>query len=216
MIIDCISDLHGYTPKLQGGDLLLVAGDVTNGDRAEDFKAFIKWLEVQPYAKKVFIAGNHDNFLYEDFLKDENTLQYASNISYLCDSGTEFDGLKIWGSPWTKNFVGQNPLCKAFGLGLEIQLEEKFDFVPSDIDILITHSPPNGIFDAIRTDNVGSTSLRTKVQKLPKLQLHVFGHIHEGYGHQETNGIQFVNASFVNEYYDPIHQPIQIVIKDNG
>ncbi len=29
MIIDCISDLHGYYPKLEGGDLLIVAGDLT-------------------------------------------------------------------------------------------------------------------------------------------------------------------------------------------
>lgn len=32
MIIDCISDLHGEYPILEGGDLLIVAGDlVVNG-----------------------------------------------------------------------------------------------------------------------------------------------------------------------------------------
>jgi len=28
MIIDCISDLHGYYPELEGGDLLIIAGDL--------------------------------------------------------------------------------------------------------------------------------------------------------------------------------------------
>jgi Icc-related predicted phosphoesterase len=32
MIIDCISDLHGAQPKLEGGDLLIVAGDLTARD----------------------------------------------------------------------------------------------------------------------------------------------------------------------------------------
>lgn len=77
--------------------------------------------------------------------------------------------------------------------------------------ISITHSPPNGILDDTGTQKVGSRSLLAKVQKLPKLKLHVFGHIHEGYGQQETHGVKFVNASFVNEYYDPIHQSIRII-----
>lgn len=36
MIIDCISDLHGYYPELGGGDLLIVAGDLTARDTPEE------------------------------------------------------------------------------------------------------------------------------------------------------------------------------------
>jgi len=35
MIIDCISDLHGYTPSLSGGDVIIVAGDLTAKDTFE-------------------------------------------------------------------------------------------------------------------------------------------------------------------------------------
>lgn len=36
MIIDCISDLHGQYPQLEGGDLLIVAGDLTARDKPKD------------------------------------------------------------------------------------------------------------------------------------------------------------------------------------
>jgi len=64
MIIDCISDIHGFFPKLDGGDLLLIAGDLTARDEPQQFKEFKQWLKEQRYAKKVLIAGNHDNFLF--------------------------------------------------------------------------------------------------------------------------------------------------------
>ena len=38
MIIDCISDLHGFFPKLEGGDLLIIAGDLTARDKPEESK----------------------------------------------------------------------------------------------------------------------------------------------------------------------------------
>jgi hypothetical protein len=33
MIIDCIADLHGHYPKLDGGDLLIICGDLTARDQ---------------------------------------------------------------------------------------------------------------------------------------------------------------------------------------
>lgn len=209
MIIDCVSDIHGYFPKLEGGDLLLIAGDLTARDEPHEFEGFKEWLKKQKYTKKVLIAGNHDNFLAHI----AKPAEYFEEAVYLCDSGTEFEGLKIWGTPWTKNFHGQNPLCKAFGYDLSTQMLEKFDLIPEDIDILITHSPPQGILDKTWRSRVGCPHLRDKVLKMPKLRLHLFGHIHEGYGVQEGNaGMKFVNASFVNESYEPIHAPVRVVL----
>ena len=40
MIIDCLSDLHGHYPSLDGGDLLIVAGDLTARDKLEEHYEF--------------------------------------------------------------------------------------------------------------------------------------------------------------------------------
>jgi len=210
MRITAISDLHGHFPQLEGGDLLIVGGDLTARDTIYEHAEFLGWLNLQPYKKKIFIAGNHDNNADKKFEWDES-------ISYLCDSGTEFEGLKIWGSPWTKTFPGINPHCKAFTVDTEEELEEKWDLIPEDIDILITHSPPYGILDKnSKQEHCGSESLFKELYRI-KPKLHVFGHIHESYGilgnlpeHYSIN--QFVNASHVNERYQPVNSPVRIIL----
>lgn len=42
------------------------------------------------------------------------------------------------------------------------------------------------------------------------LRLHVFGHIHEGYGGLKSNGCQFVNASICTVDYEPINEPVVV------
>lgn len=223
MIIDCISDPHGHYPKLEGGDLLIVAGDLTARDTLACYNKFFDWFSLQPYTKKVYIAGNHDNLIQQN---KTSTPKYC-DASYLCDSGTEFEGLKIWGSPWTRSFEGMNEYCKAFTCDTEEQLTEKWALIPDDVDILVTHSPRAGVLDLVLDDpmgrfescpvsrHVGSRSLNFRCQEL-NYKLHIWGHIHESYGMQaihDADGdgiIHLVNASHVNEHYQPVNKPIRI------
>ena len=92
-------------------------------------------------------------------------------------------------------------------------MDEKFSLIPDDIDILITHTPPEGILDNGPRGRLGCSGLRKKVEKMDKLKLHLFGHIHEGFGMQESSGgMKFINASFVNEHYNPINTPIRVIL----
>ena len=61
MIIDCLADLHGHYPETEGGDLLIIAGDLTANDTLEQQLKFYIWLHRQKYKHYIFIAGNHDN-----------------------------------------------------------------------------------------------------------------------------------------------------------
>ena len=218
MKIDCISDLHGYYPKLEGGDLLIVCGDLTARDSPIEYGHFAAWIDRQKYNKKVLVAGNHDTFFQN---AGSNSIQdtYSDiNVEYLCDSGTEFEGLKIWGSPWTAQFPGINPKCCAFtvnfGCDTEYWLDEYWKLIPDDTDILITHSPPHGVLDKCLNGNVGSKTLLEAIERI-KPKLHIFGHIHECggskllYKHEGPN-TWCVNASIVNERYEHVNKPIRI------
>jgi Icc-related predicted phosphoesterase len=219
MIIDCVSDLHGFSPKLEGGDLLIIAGDLTARDTPLQHLDFLEWLKQQPYKEKIVIAGNHDNFIHKLKPKYIHEVQTLSNgMKYLCDSGTEFEGLKVWGSPWTKTFKGMNPHCKAFTVDTEEELEVKFSLIPNDIDILITHSPPYEFYDrTIRGESVGSKSLLIRLAEIKPL-IHCFGHIHENGGKSEflpwkknnKLGTHIINASIMNERYKPVNKPVRI------
>ena len=213
MIIDCISDLHGFYPKLEGGDLLIVAGDLTRSDEEGQYLAFFSWLKRQKYRKIVVVAGNHDVMLDEG-VPYPLFLRIEESCSYLLDSGTEFEGLKIWGSPYTLAFEGENPDCLAFTCETEEELNEHWKSIPDDTDILVTHSPPYGVLDDVAMGSiivrVGSKSLEMKVRTLPNLKLHVFGHVHESYGISRELGTDYVNASHVDGNYRPVNHPIQV------
>ncbi len=228
MIVDCIADLHGHYPELEGGDLLIIAGDLTARDTEEEYIKMYEWLRLQDYDRKIIIAGNHDNWMQKNcdpcpFPPGAPGLDRGAE--YLCDSGTEFEGLKIWGSPWTTTFEGMNPRCKAFTVENENELTDKFEKIPQDVDILITHSPPYGILDEVTRDvfiedhqcdkfeNVGSLYLYFLLKYTIRPKLHVFGHIHEGYGVMEHfTSCKSVNASHVNERYEPVNKPVRVIL----
>lgn len=233
MIIDCVSDLHGHYPELQGGDLLIIAGDFCKNDSTKEIVNFQKWLWEQEdfYKKIICIAGNHDNFIQEELEKGYGFSWNNEKIEFLLDSDTEFTieeddeelercgihptierTFKIWGSPWTKTFEGMNPACKAFTVDTEEELAEKWALIPDDIDILITHSPTYSILDkTVHNRKEGCPYLYEWFMMRGRPKLHVFGHIHESYGtSNRLSSMISVNASHVNERYEPVNKPVRI------
>ena len=220
----CISDTH-HTQKLMqheipDGDFLLFSGDImTCGYQPHQIEEFLHWFACQPHQYKVWIAGNHDREferkpdetkqLLKETLSTYGDETYYGFPIYLEDRAVELDGWKIYGSPWQPAFCNW-----AFNLPRNgKELEEKWAAIPEDTDILLTHGPAFGNLDSSRgvCPPVGCELLAERL-KVVKPKIHVFGHIHGGYGvkfDQETN-TYYVNASIVNERYVPVNKPIVI------
>jgi hypothetical protein len=131
--------------------------------------------------------------------------RWLKNAIYLQDSGVDIDGIKFWGSPWQPEFYNW-----AFNLPRGPELARVWAQIPNDTDVLITHGPPYGVLDEIyHGKRVGCQDLSDALERV-KPKVHVFGHIHEGYGVLEQNGTTYVNASLCNQYYQLVHSPIVI------
>jgi Icc-related predicted phosphoesterase len=187
------------------GDILVHAGDFTMIGKPERIEEFGKWLCDSPYSAIVIIAGNHDILFQKQPEKARKLLSKHDKIYYLEDSGCRVESVSFYGTPWQPEFGSG----WAFTLDTEEELNKKWQYIPSDVQVLITHGPPAGILDfTIDRKHAGSTSLLTDIIQRIKPQLHLFGHIHEGYGICRAGEVTFVNASICNANYLPIHAPL--------
>jgi len=215
MRITHISDTHNKHNQLNGllpgGDLLIHSGDISSLGRKSEVERFVKWFnDIDNYTNKVFIAGNHDmTFDREQLLRDklahfEGKTDYDTecaegkpdwlkellgihlrpNVSYLENSDVTIDGIKIWGSPVTPSF--------GYGWGFNkdrgYDINEVWNTIPMDTDIVITHGPIYGYCDRTSREglNVGCADLYHRLNEVQP-QLHFSGHIHEAYGYRQTN-----------------------------
>ena len=211
MKIVFISDTHGkhniLTSKaynlLGEGDILVHAGDCTNVGKTHEIKDFLDWFSNTPFTHKIFIAGNHDFGFEKNHDIDQ---EYKDKgVHYLFDSSVEIEGIKFYGSPWQPEFYDW-----AFNLPRGEKLAEKWAKIPEDSDIVITHGPAYGMVDnTIQSINVGCHDLFHRLMKV-KPKIHACGHIHWSYGQKSFNGIEFLNASTLNERYEYENKPIVI------
>lgn len=203
MIIDCISDIHGDEPKLEGGDILIIAGDCTARDLPQEWQRFGGWVDKQDYKKKVIVAGNHDGYCETDPYWCEG---FIPNSVYLQDTFATVLGVRIYGAPWTPLF------CNWYFMLPPSKLKEKWEMMPNDVDILITHGPPYGILDGNNKRRFGDIALLERIN-IVKPKHHVFGHIHECGGQEFNNSTtHFHNVSNMNEDYELVRGATRIVL----
>ena len=206
--ITFISDTHTQhnqiTNDLPGGDILIHAGDFMNsGYNPMEAMQFFKWFnEINNYDFKIFIAGNHDRWMEDEPEVAKGILTGYKWIDYLQDEFLVLDpesevekGIKIYGSPWQPWFYNWAFNLPRNGPGLM----SKWEAIPSDTDILITHGPPYGYLDIPggQTVRVGCEVLRERVDEF-KPKINVFGHIHGSAGYYFNGHTHFINASVLN------------------
>ena len=206
MKIVLIADTHNRHRELTlpDGDVLVHAGDMTTGGTLEEVEEFNSYLGELPHRHKIVIAGNHD-FCFE--LEPEPAVALLSNATYLQDEATTVEGIVFFGSPWQPRFFNF-----AFNLTRGPEIREKWDLIPEDVDILVTHGPPRGFGDqTVYAEEVGCRDLLAAVERV-KPHVHVFGHIHEGAGIYSNGRTKFINASCCDRAFEPVNPPIVLEV----
>ena len=117
-------------------------------------------------------------------------------------------GYKFFGTPYVP------PLSDwAFMLKNEPR-KKKFEEIPTETEILITHTPPINILDAPKDcppdtkHRFGCKELREQVLTRIHPLYHIFGHVHCGYGTTSLEGTNFINAASCDDDYQAVNAPI--------
>jgi Icc-related predicted phosphoesterase len=211
-----ISDTHCRLRKMEipEGDVLLHAGDLTFKGDIQEISQELQELGriAKNFSKTIIVPGNHD-WLFERNMPLAKQMCEDVGVIVLHDSGINLDGLNIWGSAWQPAFCNWSFNLDRAGP----ELREKWAQIPDNTDVLVTHGPPMGILDTVQryngqiaewgVEHVGCSDLYNRVLELKQLKLHVFGHIHGGYGTFKLNNTRFVNASICTEEYKPTNEP---------
>lgn len=188
-----ISDTHGkhhLLKNLPKADVIIHSGDTSFSDTENEVLEFLNWFFGLDYPYKIFVAGNHDDYLYCAQIED-----LPNNCHYLCYSGIEIEGVKFWGIPLFMSDIKNG------------RIEQLTKQIPDNTGVLISHSPPYGILDLENETNHGSIDLLQTALKI-KPTYHLFGHIHAAYGIEKSNNTIFVNASLMNETNELVNKPI--------
>ena len=216
MKLTIFSDIHGRHREVEqadyidDSDVLICCGDFMRTGTLDELAEFNEWLGTLPQRDKIIIAGNHDHCLES---QREEAVKLITNAHYLENSALVIDDIKFWGSPFCPSLRDTT-----FGK-LQHRMWSVWGQMPNDTDVLITHTPPRGVFDFSESRggaHVGCTALINCVLAIqPKV--HCFGHIHEGGGKYEENfnGTIFANAAILDKKYKVANKPIKIEMTKN-
>ena len=222
MRITTLSDTHGRHLELDdtyfpGGDLIIHAGDFLKfGTYKLEFRSFCTWLELfHNYEKRLFIAGNHDIYVSEepDLIKHMLKQNYRL-VNYLQDEEYVYgksanEIVKIYGSPYSPTMEGDHVFVEDRDSEM---IRRKWNEIPEDTDILVTHSPPYGVLDHLISfdedlGNIGCRFLAERVKQV-KPKIHIFGHCHGEEPYHFDGETHYINAAIMDDKHFWHRNPI--------
>lgn len=219
--IVCISDTHNrlsrVLDRIPSGDILIHAGDFSVYGSEKEIEIFNRDMSNLPHPHKILVPGNHDLMFESDPEKALDLLD--SSITCLLTEQVVVEGIKIWGSSLQPEFHDW-----AFNRSA-VELEEHWKTIPDDADVVITHTPPYGILDqvpervgpVIQNRNCGDIALRRELINRVRPRAHIFGHIHEAYGHSIIQETHYINASILDGNFRVANRPFILHLEaDDG
>ncbi|UJR33258.1 hypothetical protein I4U23_020713 [Adineta vaga] len=200
------------------GDILIHAGNFSNGQTTSEIIDAIAWLcSLYNFKYKIFIAGNIDGIILDGVHPKDLQDKYkelnprSKNVFYLENNMMNFLGINIYGCPYTSKHYG------GFQYLPESQEARKlWEKIPHNCDILISHGPPAGIWDKTsKGEHIGCHVLRDAIEQRPSLKAIIFGHVHSSYGSTQIDKKWFINTSQYHGifHYDKENQPYEIGIR---
>jgi Icc-related predicted phosphoesterase len=187
--IVAVADTHLFHDELvvPNGDVFIHAGDMCRGGDLSELRTAARWIADLPHRHKVIVAGNHD-WGFVHYPMEARGL--FAGAHYLEDAEVTIDGVRFYGSPWQPAFNNW-----AFNLPRGIALAAVWDRIPRDLDVLVTHGPPEGLGDrATSKQRAGCADLRARVAEVAP-RLHLFGHIHQDGGVWHKGATTFANVT---------------------
>jgi hypothetical protein len=173
------------------------------------------WLAGTPATHRILTWGNHDWCGQAcSFRGDWPDEASTRDLQILVDEATRVPGIgdaciSVWATPWSNQFMNW-----AF-MKAPAELEAVYAAIAERVDILVSHQPPYGFGDRYydvrsgKVEHLGSRELLAAIDRVrPKLV--ICGHVHDGYGRFEYDGIPIYNVSVVDEQYRLVHQPTVI------
>lgn len=202
------------TGIIPDGDVFMHVGDLMTTGYPDDFSKQLEWLAELPHKIKLYTPGNHDFHLQ---VYPGPALQELRSA-----------GVTVVGLPGNTNFYTYTLPNKMTVLGLpyvttlprwafnidtheETELYKVLRSSYRAVDIIMSHSPVNGILDLSARDNehAGMGSYRTLVDDgilAPKYWFS--GHIHEAYGHVKYKNTDFYNVALCDRKHQHVNPPI--------
>lgn len=217
------SDLHSKPQRLPKADLYVMSGDFlpnyfypqANGYRVTPEKERIlqpEWIRNQGSWRKylanrdaivILCRGNHD-FCQLGDLWGGSVYEFTEDPTLVHEIEVNGIVLRVGGVRGINRIIGEwsDELPPA-------DLSDRMLRLPTDIDILVTHSPPGGVLDQCLPggENLGCSGLTTYLTRMAyaeqcRLKLHCFGHLHEAYGVAWVGPICCSNAATTFQVLD--------------
>lgn len=184
-----MSDTHGNFPTnchLKTTDVLVHCGDITSIGTREMVVEAAQWFQSINASTRILVPGNHDWMFYR---KPRRAIGIFDKTHVLINKAIVVEGLHFYGMPYTIPFMNWAFYEK------EPRLAEMCAQIPYWTNILISHGPPYGLNDQNEyREHCGSVSVRDWVNA-SNISLHLYGHIHEGYGMRGNNPIEDTHLS---------------------
>lgn len=212
VLIASMSDMHGFLPEITNkSDITCICGDIfpQNIERKIEeskkwiYEAFLPWVKSIPCDCVIMIPGNHCFYFESEFQKYGRIIMPDEiKIKCVClvDESICYHGLHFYGTPWVTNLPRW-----AFNTGAP---QSKFEKIPYDCDILLTHHAPDygklgcSYPNTDKERNFGSAELTRAIKTRPNIKYHFCGHIHTGaHGGVKIGNTMSYNVSILDEQY---------------